>query len=81
MALDPMAKDPGSASCETLVMKIKLPGVDSAAKLDLDVTAKRVRLRSAKYALSEPLQEWVVWVDAPHPRRYRLCQLCHPLSI
>ena len=59
MALDPMAKDPGSASCETLVMKIKLPGVDSAAKLDLDVTAKRVRLRSAKYALSEPLPEAV----------------------
>lgn len=45
-------KDPGSRSCEDLVLTISLPGTSSLAELDLDVTNQKVRLRSHVYKLS-----------------------------
>jgi hypothetical protein len=45
-------KDPGTRSCEDLVLTIDLPGVKSLHDLDLDVKDDRLRLRSDTYKLS-----------------------------
>ena len=44
-------KDPGSRSCEDMVLKIHLPGTRSMRELDLEVETDRLRLRSATYKL------------------------------
>jgi len=41
-------KDPSSACCEELVVRIRLPEAQSAAELDLDVQPTRLRLSSAR---------------------------------
>ena len=45
-------KDPGTRSCEDVVMKMYLPGTTAMRDLDLDVQKDRLRLRSALYKLS-----------------------------
>ena len=45
-------KDPGSRSCEDMVLKIHLPGTRSMRELDLEVETDRLRLRSATYKLN-----------------------------
>ena len=45
-------KDPGTRSCEDLVLVVHLPGVKSKNELDLDVRKDRLRLRSDVYKLS-----------------------------
>lgn len=40
-------KDPSSACCEALVVRIQLPAAASAAELDLDLRDTRLRLTSA----------------------------------
>mmetsp|Transcript_29244 Transcript_29244/g.95303 ORF Transcript_29244/g.95303 Transcript_29244/m.95303 type:complete len:195 (-) Transcript_29244:90-674(-) len=52
-------KDPSSACCEALVLKVELPGTDSLEDLDLDVQAQSVRLRSPLYKLLLQLPETV----------------------
>ncbi|KAI8476102.1 MAG: hypothetical protein J3K34DRAFT_513950 [Monoraphidium minutum] len=44
-------KDPSSACCEDLVVRIRLPAAASAAEMDLDVRPTRLRLLSARYKL------------------------------
>ena len=39
-------KDPGTRSCEDLVLVVDLPGVKTMHELDLDVKQDRLRLRS-----------------------------------
>jgi hypothetical protein len=45
-------KDPGTHSCEDLVLTISLPGTSSMSELELDVTADKVKLRSTTHNLS-----------------------------
>ena len=45
-------KDPGTRSCEELVLIIDLPGVKTTHELDLDVRRDRLRLRGDVYKLS-----------------------------
>jgi hypothetical protein len=45
-------KDPGTRSCEDMVLKISLPGTKSMRELDLEVETDRLRLRSATYKLN-----------------------------
>ena len=45
-------KDPGTRSCEDLVLVVDLPGVKTMHELDLDVKQDRLRLRSDVYKLS-----------------------------
>ena len=46
-------KDPGTRSCEDMVLKISLPGTKSMRELDLEVETDRLRLRSATYKLNQ----------------------------
>ena len=39
-------KDPGSHTCENIVLKVKLPGVQAVQELDLDVKQTYARLNS-----------------------------------
>eukprot|EP01138_Halocafeteria_seosinensis_P000175 gb/GECG01000181.1/.p1 GENE.gb/GECG01000181.1/~~gb/GECG01000181.1/.p1 ORF type:complete len:222 (+),score=44.79 gb/GECG01000181.1/:1-666(+) len=43
-------KDPGSHSCELMVIKVKMPG-DRMKDIDLDVTEQRIQVISPKYKL------------------------------
>lgn len=52
-------KDPGTRSCEDVVMKMYLPGTTAMRDLDLDVQKDRLRLRSALYKLSVYLPHYV----------------------
>ncbi|MEW5318797.1 MAG: hypothetical protein WDW38_009984 [Sanguina aurantia] len=45
-------KDPSSNSCEDLVLRVELPGINSASEVDLDVKPTFVKLSSSKYKLS-----------------------------
>jgi hypothetical protein len=45
-------KDPGTRSCEDLVLIIKLPGTRAMHELDLDVKNDRIRLTSRVYKLT-----------------------------
>ncbi|GBF98514.1 hypothetical protein Rsub_11505 [Raphidocelis subcapitata] len=58
-------KDPSSACCEELVVRIHLPAAKSAAELDLDVRPTRLRLSSDRYKLLLHLPRKV---DADHGR-------------
>ena len=44
-------KDPSSTQCEDLVLRVHLPGVRSAAEVDLDVRSTHARLTSDRYRL------------------------------
>ncbi|PAA63559.1 hypothetical protein BOX15_Mlig019242g1 [Macrostomum lignano] len=44
-------KTPATASCEQMVISIKLPGTKSANELNLDIREKFLDLRSARYRL------------------------------
>eukprot|EP00878_Enallax_costatus_P044787 GHUV01053533.1.p2 GENE.GHUV01053533.1~~GHUV01053533.1.p2 ORF type:complete len:138 (+),score=47.99 GHUV01053533.1:216-629(+) len=44
-------KDPGSHSCEELVVAVQLPDAASTADMELDVTANHLQLSSARYKL------------------------------
>lgn len=45
-------RDPGSHCCESLVYKIKLPGVDSIEMISLDVTKNTLRISTPKNRLA-----------------------------
>lgn len=45
-------KDPSSTSCETMVVRLELPGTGSVKELDLDVQPNSLKLRSNRYRLS-----------------------------
>ena len=52
-------KDPSTTSCETLVVTVELPGVASAAELDVDVQATYLRVTSPQYKLGTFLPQRV----------------------
>ncbi|KAK3250324.1 hypothetical protein CYMTET_40285 [Cymbomonas tetramitiformis] len=45
-------KDPSSADCEEMILRVELPGTNSMADLDLDVQASNIRLESPIYKLA-----------------------------
>uniref|UniRef100_A0A7S0WQ44 PIH1D1/2/3 CS-like domain-containing protein n=1 Tax=Chlamydomonas leiostraca TaxID=1034604 RepID=A0A7S0WQ44_9CHLO len=45
-------KDESSTSCEQMVVKVQLPGVESISELDLDVKRTYLKLNSTQYKLS-----------------------------
>lgn len=69
-------KDPGSRQCEEMVVKVDLPGVESAADIDLDVKKHTILILTPKHKLStflpRPVQEdkgKAQWVSAKQQLR------------
>lgn len=50
LGIDP-TRNPGTASCEDLLIRIKLPGTKSSAEIDLEVKRARLTLRAPKHKL------------------------------
>lgn len=52
------AKNPSTASCEDMILKIHLPSEDFY-NIDIKITENQVKLISSKYSLEAPLPQTV----------------------